>query len=156
MAGTITGSRVLHRGRGIVKNKVNFTVDGSGDASVVNVGPLFGKLVAVDYDAGDLDTGVVITVKDKATGATVFSLSSAGTTDRHIRPTGVITDNVGVAVTALAASPNVNRDIYLSGLLTIVVSAGGSGGESGGLNFTVQEGLPATQQDQGLAQSYAI
>jgi uncharacterized membrane protein len=142
MAGSIVGSIVQHRSRGLVRLKALITCDASGDASVTVVGSLFGKVVGVIYDAGTLATGVDITVTDSESGATIFSLTNAGTADRFIRPTQVVTDNTGTAVTAAATAVDVNRDIFLAGRVSVVAAQGGNLG-AGALTFLVDEGVAA-------------
>ncbi len=138
MAGTITGSKVQHRSRGLLRLKAAFTTDASGDVSLTKIGAAFGKVVGVIYDAGDLDTGTDITLSDGDTGATIFALTNAGVSDRFIRPTQVVTDNAGVAVTAAVTAVDVNRDIYVAGQLKLLVAQGGNA-KSGSLTLLIDE-----------------
>lgn len=140
MAGTLTKTVIRHRARGIVKLKAAFTTDASGDVTVGDIGPAYGQLVQVKYDAGSggtaLATGVDITVTDKDTGATIFSLTDAGTTGRTMRPTNIPTTNAGVAVT-----PGAGYDVgppIISGELRMVVAQGGNA-KSGALYLVIQE-----------------
>jgi hypothetical protein len=139
MAGTITGGTVFHRARGQYKLKVTLAVDASGDCTIDEIGPVFGKLIGVGYKPGTLATGADITLTEKATGATVFALGSAGTSNRYFRPSAVITGDDGAAITDHANNPNVNRDIFLAGTLQCTVAQGGVS-TTGYLYLVVQEG----------------
>jgi hypothetical protein len=141
MAGTITGAQVFHRSRGQYKLKVTLLTDSAGDCTIDEVGPAYGKLVAVGYKPGTLDTGADITVTDKQTGAVVFSKDNAGTSNLSFHPTAVITNASGAAISAHANNPNVNRDIYLAGTLQVTVAQGGNA-MTGYLYLTIQEGSP--------------
>ena len=138
MAGTITASKEKGAARGIVKLKAAITCDASGDATVTEFGSAFGKLVAVGYVPGTFATGVDLTVTDATTGATILSLTNAGTSGRYFRPTAVITDNAGAAVSAAATAVDVNRDIFISGGVKVVAAQGGNLG-AGSLFLVVDE-----------------
>ena len=114
------------KGRGIAKVKVVITTAADGTVAETVVGSVQGRLVGVGYKPGTLATGVDITVKDYESGATVFSLTDAGTSARFFRPTQVITTVAGVAVTAATTAVDVNRDIFLSGKLSVTVAQGGN------------------------------
>lgn len=126
MVGTLTPTQVRSRGRGISKIRAVFTSDASGDVTVGDIGTVYGRLVAVGYKPGDLATGVDLTVTDKQTGASIIVLTNAGTAARWFRPTAVITDNVGAAVTAAATATGVDRDIYVAGTLRLLVAGAGA------------------------------
>lgn len=128
MAGTITyPAPTLHRPRGVVRSHVLVTTDASGDASATAVGVGFGRLVGFFYNGG-LDASASITLKDSKTGATVFGPYVTGTegTPVTIRPSQVVTDNAGVAITAATTASKVNRPIYVAGRLLLVVASGGN------------------------------
>lgn len=141
MAGTIVGTTVAQKGRGVVKIKaVLTTTDGTGVCTATTIGSAFGKLVGIGYKPGTLDTGTDITVTDSDSGATLFSLTNAATSARYFRPTAVITDNAGVAVAAATTAVDVNRDIYVAGKLKVAVAqAGATTGNSGQIDFIVEE-----------------
>jgi len=125
MAGTVIKSAVGHRPAGIRRTNLALatasTADG-GDiaATVVEVG--YGRLVAF-YDNAGGDASAVVTVKDNATGATLFT-HTTGTEGTPVskRPTAVIATNAGAAIGAAAEAPNVNRDIYVAGKVLIDVA----------------------------------
>ena len=56
------------------------------------------------------------------------------------RPTQVITDAAGTAVTAADTAVDVNRDIYVAGKLTLAVSNGAGNSKAGTFKVLVDEG----------------
>ncbi len=138
MAGTITPVKVEHRSRGVVRTNITITTDASGDASATVVGVGFGRLVGIFYDGG-LDASATVTFKDVKTGAAIFTYTT-GTegTPVTLRPTDIIATVAGAAVTAADTAPNVNRDIYLGGKISVTVASGGNA-ESGVFALIVDE-----------------
>lgn len=125
MAGTVTPAVINHRSRGIVRTDVNITCDAAGVATATVVGVGYGRIVRVMYDGG-LDASATITIADAKTGVALITyVTGTEGTPVAFRPTTVITDNAGVAVTAAATAPNVNRDIKVAGKVTVAVTAGG-------------------------------
>jgi hypothetical protein len=145
MAGSISYVSAGHRSRGVVKYVVSVTCDASGDASATVVGVGFGKLVGVAYKPGTLDTGADITVKDAESGTALLTLTDAGTSARYFRPTAVVATSAGAAVTAADTAPNVNRDIFVAGKVSVTVAQGGNLG-AGEIHLLIDEGdiAPAT------------
>lgn len=76
-----------------------------------------------------------------ATDASAASWYKAASAAALLRPSGVITSNVGVAVTAADTAPNVNRDIVLGGKVSVVVSGGGNLGAGELVLIVDEEGL---------------
>lgn len=139
MAGTISAPAATeHRSRGVVRLGVTITTDASGDASLTAIGVGFGRLVGFFYDGG-LDASATITLKDDKTGATVWAYTT-GTEDTPVglRPTTIAATNAGAAITAADTAPNVNRDIYVAGRLSLVV-AGGGNAETAKVAFVIDE-----------------
>lgn len=138
MAGSAGLTTIEHRSRGVVRTEVALTCTAGGvvDAAVIGVG--YGRIVQCFYDGG-LDASAVITVTDTKTGATLFTYTT-GTegTPTKFRPTRVIADVAGVAVTAADTAPNVNRDIPVAGKVSIAVASGGVS-ETGKLVIVVDE-----------------
>jgi hypothetical protein len=126
MAGSIATTTIAHKERGLVRIDSVLTTDAAGVVTAGVVGAAYGRLVAVAYKPNTLATGADITVKDQKSGATIFSLTDAGTSARYIRPTGVVTTNAGVAITAAATATAVDRDIYVAGKVTVEVAQGGN------------------------------
>jgi hypothetical protein len=139
MAGSITTVTKNRKGLGILRLKAVITCDASGNATATVIGSAYGRIVGVVYDADTFDTGVDLTVTDSDSGATIFSLTNAGTSDLFIRPTAVITTSAGVAVTASTSAVDVNRDIYVAGNISVAAAQGGNLG-AGSLSLIVQEG----------------
>lgn len=139
MAGTITATVKSRKGLGIVRLKATITCDASGVATATVIGSAFGRIVGVGYAPGTLDTGADITISDADSAANLVVLTNAGTSARFFRPTSVITDSVGVAVTAAATAVDVNRDIFVAGGIKVAVAQGGNLG-AGSLFLLVQEG----------------
>jgi hypothetical protein len=126
MAGTAVTTVVSHRPRGLVRTNVSITTDASGVATATTVGVGFGRLVAVLYDGG-LDASAVITIKDaKSLGAVLTYTTGTEGTPVFLRPTMVIQDQAGTVVTADTTNPLANRDIILSGKVTVEVASGGN------------------------------
>jgi hypothetical protein len=128
MAGTITAVAKAQKGRGILRLKATFTSDASGDASATIIGSAFGRIVGVGYDpvTGSVATGADITITDADSGAALITLTNAGTSARFFRPSAVVTDNTGTAVTAAVTAVDVNRDIYVAGNLKLTVAQAGN------------------------------
>jgi hypothetical protein len=78
MAGSIANLHTNHRPRGVVKTKVTFTADASGNVTAVEAGAAFGRVVAVaipNQSTWARGAGV-ITLKDQS-GGTFFSYDSS-------------------------------------------------------------------------------
>lgn len=140
MAGSIVGRKTYHKSRGITRLNVAITVDASGDATISDIGAAFGRLVGILYAPGSsgLDTGADITLKDKVSGATIFTLTDGGTSGLLIHPQILAAAQTKTAQTP-AAGLVVNTDIYLAGELQLVVAQGGVS-KSGSIAFIIDEG----------------
>lgn len=128
MAGIVAATApIVHRSRGVARISVALTTDASGDIPLTHAGVGYGRLVGVLYDGG-LDASASITIKDDKTGATIFGPYVTGTegVPVSLRPTRVVVDTAGTAVTAADTAPNVNRDIFVAGGFSVLVSAGGN------------------------------
>jgi len=140
MAGAITIKTIRHRRGGAVKLRIHIVCDASGDATVTTLPAVYGRLVGVGYKPGTLATGADLTLKDVDSGATIFSFTNGGTSNLHFRPSAVITGNDGVAVTAADTAANVNRDLFVSGKVSLVVAQGGNLG-AGDLYLEVDDSV---------------
>lgn len=139
MAGTVSPSgAILHRSRGVVGTTITIVTDASGDASLTTVGVGYGRLRRVLYDGG-LDASAVITIKDHDTGATLVAYTT-GTegTPAAFSPTEVAANNAGVALTAADTAPNVNRPMFVSGKVDVLVASGGNA-ETGKIKLIIDE-----------------
>jgi uncharacterized membrane protein len=138
MAGSVAGTTITHRSRGVVCLKAVITCDASGVATATKVGTAFGRLVGISYAPGTLATGVDITISDSDSGAAIVTLTDVGTSARFLRPSTNVTDNTGTAVAAATTAVDVNRDIYVAGVLKVAAAQGGNLG-SGTLRLFVEE-----------------
>jgi len=138
MAGTAVATVIKHRSRGIVRTNITVVTDAGGDATATTVGVGFGRLVAVFYDGG-LDASATVTLKD-AKGLASLLVITTGTqgTPVKLRPTRIVQNQVGADIAAGATLVDVNRDIYLSGKVTVTVVAGGNA-VTGKLSLIVDE-----------------
>lgn len=127
MAGTVVPTTIQHRDRGIVRIDVALVCDASdGSVAATSIGQAYGRVVGFLYSGG-LDASAVVTIKDRKSGASLIAYTT-GTegTPVFFRPTSVAVTNAGAAITAADTAPNVNRDIYVAGPLTITVASGGN------------------------------
>ena len=126
MAGTVTFGKVEHRSRGVVGTTITVVTDASGDASASIVGVGFGRLVGVCYDGG-LDASATVTFSDTKTGASLLVVTT-GTEDTPVffRPSTNVVTNAGATISAADTAPNVMRDIYLGGKVSVLVAGGGN------------------------------
>lgn len=138
MAGSAVPTKIEHRPRGVVRTNIAITTDASGDASATVVGVGFGRLVGVMYNGG-LDEAAVITLTDTKTAQTLLTYTT-GTEGvaTFFRPTTAVVTNAGAAIAASDVAPNVNRDIYLGGKVSVTVASGGNA-ETGILALIVDE-----------------
>lgn len=143
MAGTITATTSSRKGQGIVRIDCALTCEGGAvDAAVV--GSAFGRLVAVLLDpaAGSgatMTSTADVTISDAKTGAPLVADLSFGASASAYRPTQVITDNAGVAVTAATTAVDVNRDIFVAGKIKVAV-ANATTTDTGLISLIIEEG----------------
>lgn len=154
MAGTAVATPVTHRPQGVKRIEVALTCDASGVVSEAVIGEAYGRLVGVFYNGG-LDASATVTFKAKPgvpslTSATFFTHTTGteGTAVR-LRPTDIVTDNAGANITAADTAPNVNRDIFVAGKVTVTVSAGGNA-ETGIYALIFDETPPVPTFDAAL------
>lgn len=144
MAGTaVFTNPTVHRPQGIKRIEVALTTDAAGVVSESVIGEAYGRLVAVMYNGG-LDASATVSLKAKPGLPSLASVpvfthtTGAEGTPVFMRPTDIATDKAGVDITAAASAPNVNRDIFVAGKLTITV-AGGGNAETGKYAFIFDE-----------------
>jgi hypothetical protein len=88
-------------------------------------GPTVGTAYYVDQKSTTTfvlttDSGLTLVQNVGATDASAATWYKVGTrTAVYKRPSQVVTDNAGTAVTAAASAPNVNRDIFVAGKVKI-------------------------------------
>jgi len=142
MAGSLTATHSARKGKGIVRIDIALTC-ASGAVDAAPIGSAYGRLVGVAFDpaagaGATMTTTADFTLTDSVTGATIFSTLDFGTA-RLIRPTQVITSNVGVAVTAAATAVDVNRDIYIAGTMKAAI-ANATTTDTGLVSLFIEEG----------------
>jgi hypothetical protein len=141
MAGTIVATTSARKGQGLIRINCALTCV-SGAISAQTIGSAFGRIVAAIFEptaggGATMTSTADLTITDAATGAVVFSTGDFGTA-RSIRPTQVITSNVGVAVTAAATAVDVNRDIFVAGKLNLAI-ANATTTDTGYFGLVIQE-----------------
>jgi hypothetical protein len=124
MAGTATSTVTSRKGRGIVRVDIDL-VCASGAVSAQSIGSFFGRLVGVltDGTAGagaTMNTAADILITDAATGAPILSDLTFATSDFY-RPTAVVVDSAGAAITPATTANDLNRDIFVAGKLNIAI-----------------------------------
>ena len=125
MAGSAVAVTRSKKGRGIVRVDIDLTCAG-GVVDATPIGSFYGRLVGVLTD-GTAGAGATMTatadilLTDGATGAPILSDLSFATSDFY-RPTAVICDQAGAAVTAAATAVDVNRDIFVAGTLKVAIA----------------------------------
>lgn len=112
--------------RGVVRVDIALTCV-AGAVAATSIGSFYGRLVGVLVDpvfgAGATMTSTAdILITDAVTGAPIISDLTFGAAAAMYRPTQVITDNAGVAVTAAATAVDVNRDIFVAGKLNVAIA----------------------------------
>lgn len=126
MAGSIVATLKTHKGRGLVRIDCALTCSGGAvDAAVI--GEAWGRLVGVATDpaagAGATMTSTAdILLTDATTGAPIISDLSFGASAAFYRPTQVVVDSAGAAVTAATTANDVNRDIFVAGKLKLAIA----------------------------------
>lgn len=143
MAGTALSTVTSRKGRGIVRVDVDLTCVG-GAVSAQSIGSFWGRLVGVATDGtagagATMTTTADILLTDAATGAPILSDLSFATSDFY-RPTKVIADSAGTAVTAAATATNVDRDIFVAGKLNIAI-ANATTTDTGRVSFIFAEAV---------------
>lgn len=126
MAGTATTTVTAKKGRGLIRVDVD-VVCVSGAVSATPIGSFFGRLVGVIFDpvagaGATMASTADVLITDTASGATILADLSIGAAAALYRPTQVVTDNAGAAITPATTAPNVNRDIFLAGPISVAIA----------------------------------
>jgi len=95
-------------------------------------------LAASAADAAAGDDQVVQEIGDADISAATWHASDAAVTAAMFRPTGVIVDVAGTAISAAESANNVNRDIYVAGKLSVSCT-GGAASTAATLSLIVDE-----------------
>lgn len=142
MAGTITATTKYGKGRGIVRIDCALTCV-AGAISAAPIGVVYGRLVGIatdpTYGAGATMTSTAdVLLTDAVTGAPIFTDLTFGSAE-YKRPTAVVTDSAGTAITAATTATNVDRDIYVAGKLNLAI-ANATTTDTGLISFIFDEG----------------
>ena len=126
MAGTAVATVTSRKGRGLIRVDVDLTCV-AGAVSATPIGSYFGRLVGIICDpvagaGATMSTTADILLTDTASGAPIISDLDMGGSASLYRPTQVVTANTGVAITPATTAPNVNRDIFLAGPISIAIA----------------------------------
>lgn len=126
MAGTIVATTIAGKGRGVVRVNCAVTCV-AGAVSAQSIGSFFGRLVEVLIDpvaggGATLTSTADVLLTDAATGAPILSDLSAGAAAARYRPTGVVVDNAGAAITPATTANDLNRDIFVAGKLNLAIA----------------------------------
>lgn len=142
MAGSFVATKVQHRPQGVVRLNSTLVADASGVVTGGVIGSAFGKVVGIAYTPGTLDTGVDILVKDTYSGATLFTLTDAGTSPLYILPGINRSGATKTVLTSGTSNTDVFKDIYVAGKISVSAAQGGNLG-AGAISVIVDEGQPA-------------
>lgn len=106
--------------------RIAFTTDTSGDAVVYGERPVFGRLITVLYDRGDMVTGTdfVLTTDRYDVVETILTITDVGTADKIWRPRRLVQNATGGDLTGTSGG---DREPYLMiGRPKLTVDEGGS------------------------------
>lgn len=141
MAGTAVATVTAGKRRGLVRVDIALTC-ASGAVSAQSIGSFYGRLVGVladpTYGAGaTMTSNADILLTDAATGAPILSDLSFGSAFAY-RPTGVVVDSAGAAITPATTANDLNRDIFVGGKLNIAI-ANATTTDTGLLSLLIEE-----------------
>ena len=141
MAGSAVATLTSKKGRGLVRVDVVVTCV-SGAVSATAIGAFYGRLVGIlTKGAGTTMTATAdILLTDALTGAPIISdlTFAGGTQSEYYRPTGVVTDNAGAAISASTSANDVNRDIFVAGGLKLAI-ANATTTDTGTVSLLIEE-----------------
>lgn len=141
MAGTAIATVQNRKGRGLVRVDIDLVCAG-GVVDAQPIGSFFGRLVGVLTDpaagAGATMTATAdILLTDAGTGAPILSDLSFGTGEFY-RPTKVVVDSAGAAITPALTANDLNRDIFVAGKLNIAI-ANATTTDTGRVSLLIEE-----------------
>jgi hypothetical protein len=142
MAGSLTAVTTSRKGRGYVRLDCHIVCSG-GALTATTIGSAFGRLVAVFTDATDgagatMTNTADILLTDADTGAPILSDLSFGAAESY-RPTRVVDNASGGALTPGVTQNDLNRDIFVAGNMKLAI-ANATTTDSGLLSLVFQEG----------------
>lgn len=106
--------------------RIPFTVDASGDGVVYAERPVFGHLIAVLYDRGDMDTNTdyILTTDRYAVVETILTITNAGTADKIWYPRRLVQNQTGGDLTGTAGGDR--EPFMMLGRIKLTVDEGGT------------------------------
>lgn len=143
MAGTATVSVSSRKGRGLLRVSIDLVCD-AGAVGALPIGSFFGRIVGLYTDAtqgagATMTSTADILLTDAATGAAIISDLSFGAAESY-RPTGVVVDKAGAAITPATTANDLNRDIFVGGKLNIAI-ANATTTDTGRLVLLIEEAV---------------
>ncbi len=116
------------------KYTIPIVTDSSGDAVVYSLRSVTGRIVALKYAPGDIDTGAGLVVTGETSEVAVLTKASAGTSDVWYYPLALSNKVSDGAASAITEVP-----VYLfSERLKVVVASGGAT-KTGAISIVVDE-----------------
>lgn len=123
----------------LTEMRIPFTCDALGDVVADGDRSVLAKVVAVIYDAGDIDTGADIdisSVNGSLVTENILETTDINTSDLIIYPRRLVQDNTG---SALAGTNGGDREMYfLNGTPRVTVDEGGNA-TSGAITLILEE-----------------
>jgi len=120
--------------------RLEFTTDSDGDAVATGERGVFGRLIAVIYDRGDMDTGADLTLTFDQYGVTwtLYADTNVGTSDFIIYPRVPVQDAAGDDLTVTEDSPT-HEPPLIMGRPSLTVAQGGDT-KSGAMILVYEQG----------------
>lgn len=144
MAGTIVATTSSRKGKGLIRVDCALTCV-SGAISATPIGSFYGRLVGVFADpvagAGATMTSTAdVLLTDTKTGAPILSDLSFGAAAAGYRPTQVVVDQAGAAITPATTANDLNRDIFVAGGVSLAI-ANATTTDTGLISFLFDEAV---------------
>lgn len=141
MAGSAVVTTSSRKGRGLIRVDIQLTCV-AGAVSAQSIGSFFGRIVGLYTDAtagagATMTSTADILLTDATTGASILADLSFGAAESY-RPTGVVVDAAGAAITPATTANDLNRDIFVAGKLNIAI-ANATTTDTGLLSLLIEE-----------------
>lgn len=119
----------------IESHTVTLTTDASGDCTAYSSN-VTGRILAIRYKPGTLDTGADLTITADATGAAIITLTNAGTSNVSYYPRVQVHGPTGAALT-YDGTRTINEPPFVSNERIKIVVAQGGNALTGTITFLV-------------------
>jgi len=118
--------------------RIAITVDASGDLVTYGEKSIFGRLIAVLYDRGDMDTGTDLTLTwdSYPVTETILTITNAGTADKIWYPRRLLQGETGSDLTGTSGGDR--EPFIIMGRPKLTVDEGGAS-KSGALILVYEE-----------------